>query len=649
MTRTIAEVVRDRVTRGLVGRRRELTALTELIHGDSAFVAYVHGVAGIGKSTLLAAFASRARESGAQVVTLDGRTVEPTDRGFLNGLARALGARADDLDTTLRRLAKPGPLTVILVDHYEVLRLIDTWLRQEFVPRLPDTVRVVIGSREAPVASWMTATDLSDTVIVMALGPLAHDESVELLRQHGVPEASVDDLERIAHGHPLALKLAAAAVAERPELAPRDVAGPRVLEELTRLYLSDVQDPLTRVALEAAAIVRRTTMSLLTTLLPDVVAQDAFDRLRSLPFVEIRSDGLVIHEAVQAQVAGFLRASDPVRHRQLRRTAWHALREEVRSAGPEQLWRYTADMLYLIENPVVREAFFPSSAQPLAIEPARVADLSAIEMISRRHDGAEGWALMRAWWEKQPTSFSVVRDRDGTVRGFHCLLNQTMLMPPRVDDPVVAGWWQHLQGQPPPPGQMVLGYRRWLDIEHGEAPCAAQAASWLDVKRTYMLLRPKLRRMFTVVEDAAPYLQVVLKLGFRPLGEDGSARIGDRQYTSVGLDFGPDSVDGWLAGLVADELGLGPALEIDDAAREVRLDGRIVHLTELELGVLKCLQQRADRAVTRATILEEVWGYRADVGSNVVDAVVRRLREKLGTGSAALETVRGSGYRLSVH
>ena len=106
-------------------------------------------------------------------------------------------------------------------------------------------------------------------------------------------------------------------------------------------------------------------------------------------------------------------------------------------------------------------------------------------------------------------------------------------MPPRVDDPVVEGWWRHLRANPPPASQRVLGYRRWLDLAHGELPCATQAASWLDVKRTYMLLRPNLRRMFTVVHDLSPYLPVILKLGFRPLGEnDGNVTIDDRTYTS---------------------------------------------------------------------------------------------------------------------
>ena len=646
MSRTIADVARHRNTEALVGRERELGSLLALLESDRKYVAYVHGVAGIGKSSLLAAFAARARERGTLVVSLDSRTLEPTDRGFQAALARAIGLHGvGSIKRLVGRLDELGPVCLLL-DHYEVLRLIDTWLRQEFVPALPETVRLVIAGREAPVAGWLIAAELADAIEVMVLGPLETPDGIELLRRNGVSDSAAAALERLGRGHPLALKLAAAAAAERPDLAAEDVAGPRLLDELTRLYVSDIQDPTTRRALEAAAVVRRTTTSLIASLLPDVAPEDAFDRLRDLPFVEVRPDGLLIHDAVQEAMASYLRAKDPVRHRQLRRAAWRALREEVGGAGPEQLWRYTADMLYQIENPVVREAFFPSGAQPLAVEPARQSDLATIELITRRHDVDEAWDLMRAWWDKQPTAFSVVRDRDGKVRGFHCLLEQAMLMPPRVDDPVVNGWWRNLQANPPPVGQTVLGYRRWLDLEHGEAPCAAQAASWLDVKRTYMLLRPRLRRMYTVVADPAPYLPVILKLGFLPF-EEGLAHIGGLDFTSVGLDFGPSSVDGWLASLVADELGLAPSLQIDESSREVKLNGHSVRLTPLEYGLLKALQAHEGRTVSRAALLEAVWGYREEVGSNVVDVVVRRLRDKLGDSAVALETIRGSGYRLS--
>jgi hypothetical protein len=650
MTLRIAEHGRRQATERLIGRRSELDRLDQLLADEAPYVTFVHGVAGVGKSSLLAAFSAAARNEGAIVILLDCRVLEPTDRGVLQALAEALGLRTATLPGIVRRLARLPGRAVLLFDHYEVLRLVDTWLRQNFIPQLPDTVRVVVAGREPPVAAWLTTPELAGAVDRMPLAPLEPEDAILLFDSLGVPEARAERLNRIVRGHPLAIRLAASAAAERPDLGIEDLAAHAVLDELTRLFLADVPDPITREALQAVSVVRRTTTSLLSALLPNIPPQDAFDRLRALPFVETRQDGLGLHDAVQSSLAGFLRSTDPTRHRRYRRAAWRQLREEVREAPAGELWRYTADMLYLIENPVVREAFFPSGAQPLAVEPATSDDLASIELIARRHDGEAGAEALLAWHRRVPHAFSAIRDRDGLTVAFFCLLNRAEIFDASVEDPVVAGWREHLRRHPPPAGQEVLGFRRWLDLEHGERPSSSQAASWLDVKRTYMQLRPNLRRIYTVVEDPAIYLPVVLRLGFRPLGEEGGvADLGSHRFTSVALDFGPDSVDGWLAGLVAAELGLDPNVAVDEAGREVRINGHTVQLTPLEFGVLRCLEEHEGKAVSRVTLLDAVWGYDSDVGSNVVDVTVRRLRHKLGDASAAVETVRGTGYRLVIH
>jgi hypothetical protein len=301
-------------------------------------------------------------------------------------------------------------------------------------------------------------------------------------------------------------------------------------------------------------------------------------------------------------------------------------------------------MLYLIENPVVREAFFPGGAQPLAVEPARPDDGPAIRLIAERHDGIDGAAPLLAWWDRVPRTFSVVRDRDGVVAGFFCLLDRSHLMPPLVrDDAVVAAWWEHLRRDPIPSGGKVLGFRRWLDLDNGEVPGAVQAATWLDVKRTYMELRPDLRRIYTVVHDPRPYAAVVERLGFRPVASDGGE---PGQPFSVVLDFGPNSVDGWLTRLAGAELGLSDELTLDATAHEVVVAGNRVALTPLEFGVLDMLRQRAGTAVPRSELLDGVWGFSDDGGSNVVDVAVGRLRHKLGSDGVLIETVRGAGYRL---
>ena len=58
------------------------------------------------------------------------------------------------------------------------------------------------------------------------------------------------------------------------------------------------------------------------------------------------------------------------------------------------------------------------------------------------------------------------------------------------------------------------------------------------------------------------------------------------------------------------------------------------------------LLARQNKAVTRSELLRDVWGTTYEGGSNVVDAVVRTVRRKLGRQSSRIETVTGVGYRL---
>ena len=155
--------------------------------------------------------------------------------------------------------------------------------------------------------------------------------------------------------------MAASARGARPDLTVPDAAVATVVTELARVYLSGLDKP-TRAVLDAACTLRRPTLSLLGALLPDIPPHDAYDMLRPLPFVEFGPDGLVLHDTVREVVAALLRVNDPPAYRAHRIAAWRQLRRELRTAPPADLWRYTADLLYLIENPAVREAFFPPPA-----------------------------------------------------------------------------------------------------------------------------------------------------------------------------------------------------------------------------------------------------------------------------------------------
>jgi class 3 adenylate cyclase len=101
----------------------------------------------------------------------------------------------------------------------------------------------------------------------------------------------------------------------------------------------------------------------------------------------------------------------------------------------------------------------------------------------------------------------------------------------------------------------VLFCPRWLDLNTGELPSPAASACFLDIKRTYMELRPSLRRIYFPVIGLPTFEQVLFPLGFREL-EKGSIIFGDTTYHSLMNDFGPSSVDDWLAKIIGEELGV---------------------------------------------------------------------------------------------
>jgi DNA-binding response OmpR family regulator len=90
-------------------------------------------------------------------------------------------------------------------------------------------------------------------------------------------------------------------------------------------------------------------------------------------------------------------------------------------------------------------------------------------------------------------------------------------------------------------------------------------------------------------------------------------------------------------------------LEIDPAAREVRLRGRPVELTRLEFDLLDALSERPRVVLSRRQLLERVWDTDWVGDDHLVDVHIANLRRKLGDDPRAprhILTVRGVGYRM---
>jgi two-component system OmpR family response regulator len=94
-------------------------------------------------------------------------------------------------------------------------------------------------------------------------------------------------------------------------------------------------------------------------------------------------------------------------------------------------------------------------------------------------------------------------------------------------------------------------------------------------------------------------------------------------------------------------LGVGD-LTLDPATRRVHRGNEELSLTAKEAALLEYFLRHPGEVLTRAQIIEHVWDFAYDGGSNVVDVYVRYLREKVERpfGRRSIETVRGAGYRL---
>ncbi|MFD1506379.1 response regulator transcription factor [Georgenia yuyongxinii] len=182
-------------------------------------------------------------------------------------------------------------------------------------------------------------------------------------------------------------------------------------------------------------------------------------------------------------------------------------------------------------------------------------------------------------------------------------------------------------------------------LEHADA-----AAIVLDARRDLVAART-LCRLISGTLDAQPVLLVLAEGGFTAVSTTwGAAEV-------VVETAGPAEVEARLRLMIertrataADE---GPErlesgeLVIDASAYTAKVRGRTLDLTYKEFELLRHLAQHPGRVLSRAQLLQEVWGYDYYGGTRTVDVHIRRLRAKLGAEhDQMIGTVRNVGYRL---
>ena len=524
-----------------VGRERERRRLESLLAPGGPAVVFVHGAPGIGKSVLVDAVVAA---TGRPAIRLDARRVEPTPTSFLEVSSAAIH-HAAVTPGELGDAMEQGDVSLLVIDGYERLRLIDDWVRDHLVPALPALSTTVIVTRAPPIVAWRTGEwrHLANEVEV---GPMSEHDATELVEQRIGRDDATEQVLRFGRGHPLALHLAADAVARRPDLTLHDGPPPEVVEELVDVFLDELPAT-TRTVVQDVSLLRRVTLPTLTALcadtMPHMAVELVWQTLRELAFVSTSPVGLELDRVVQDVIAASVELREPGRARRIRQIAGAAAFDETaRSPG----WESTADLLHLVQNPVIRDAFSPPPGQQYVIDAARSPDRDAVDALVASTDGDSAASWLDAWWHPHQHAFRALRAADGSVRGVAIVAPIDFLAAEVADrDPVVAHIGVDLQRRPLRADQRALVVRRVLTTTAGELPSSEYSALIVDLKRYYLELRPALVRVYAVGLDKRLNAAVLEPMGFAPVAND--VNVFEQQFSIWSLDFGSRSVDEWLA------------------------------------------------------------------------------------------------------
>jgi two-component system phosphate regulon response regulator PhoB len=97
---------------------------------------------------------------------------------------------------------------------------------------------------------------------------------------------------------------------------------------------------------------------------------------------------------------------------------------------------------------------------------------------------------------------------------------------------------------------------------------------------------------------------------------------------------------------VSDSVTVG-ALVLDAGTHRISFQNQELKLGPTEFKLLHYFMKHAERVHSRSALLDKVWGDHVFIEERTVDVHVKRLREALGAAGSMVETVRGSGYRLT--
>ncbi len=517
---------------------------------------FVFGPGGVGKTALLREMAYHCAETETPVTYVDARNVEPSPDSFLNALRRALDLASHE--SPLSFLASHPSRFVILIDTVETLAPLDNWLREAFLPELPENALVVMAGRELPSIAWHADPGWQTLIRTLPLRNLNPQEGRWFLTKRNVPTDQHRAVLDFTHGHPLALSLVADVFAQRPDIEFKPEAAPDVVRALLAQLVQKVPGPAHRAALEACAMVRLMTEGLLSAMLGNPDVHDLFEWLRGLSFVESGRHGLFPHDLTREALGADVRWRNPDWYAELHRRARSYYVDRLqRSQGQEQR-RILYDLVFLHrDNPAVRPYFEWAESGSVFTDAMHAGDEPALLAMVARHEGEDSARIAAYWFAKRSQNVYVFRETTRQPTGFLALVALHEVDGEDMDfDPAARATWEYLQRHAPlRPGEVATLFRFWMNRDTYQAVSPTQSRAFIDVVQHY-LTTPGLAFTFFPCADPDFWAEVFAYADLARL-RPADFEVGGRRYGMYGHDWRTAPPVAWMALLAEREIASG--------------------------------------------------------------------------------------------
>lgn len=519
------EIARERA---FVGREEELAAFGSALRGGCS-VLYVHGPGGVGKSALVRRFAQQAAAAGRPVAVLDGRTLEPSPAAFE---------------------AEAGPVlrderAVLLIDTFERIQGLEGWLRERFLPRLPEGALVVVAGRYPPDMLWRADPGWADALEVVSLRDLGPADAAALLDARAVPAELREPLLAFAGGHPLALSLGAAVAMKDGRASSRWTPTQDVVATLLDQLVGDVPSAAHRHALEVCAHAYMTTEDLLRAVVPEDAAS-MFAWLRRLPFVESSSLGLFPHDVVREVLEADLRWRDPQGYADMHHRIHAHLAAQIRTAADPDVLAAVGSLFYLHRDNGSTAEFHSWRGEGEVYEDVfRLEDTAALVELAAEVENAESAAAVAFWARRQPQAFRLYRRTEtGDLVAFCSWLR---LDKPSEEeaaaDPIVATAWANARAIAPlRAGEHLAVGRTWLCEPYRGMSPVNDLIQWRAVG--YCLRADRMAWSFMAMRSDDPMRDYLRHYDMHDVGEH--AWLGGAEYALFAHDWRAVPAQAWL-------------------------------------------------------------------------------------------------------